>query len=49
VNGADLALLLGSWGQNSATSGFLASDLNRDGSVDAADLSVLLAQWGQGS
>ena len=46
VNGADLALLLGTWGQNAATAGFLASDLNGDGTVDAADLSVLLSRWG---
>ena len=46
VNGADLALLLGTWGQNAATAGFLASDLNGDGTVDATDLSVLLSRWG---
>ena len=41
VGGADLAVLLGSWG--SATS---AADLNSDSKVDAADLAVLLGGWG---
>lgn len=41
VGGADLAVLLGSWG--SAAS---AADLNNDSKVDAADLGVLLGGWG---
>ncbi len=41
VNGADLALLLGAWGQTGG-----ASDVNESGTVDAADLAALLAQWG---
>ena len=39
VNGADLGLLLGSWG----TSG---QDINGDGIVDGADLGLLLGAWG---
>lgn len=42
VDGADLAILLGSWG---ACAGCEA-DLNQDGMVDGADLSILLANWG---
>ncbi|MBL9147768.1 MAG: dockerin type I repeat-containing protein [Phycisphaerae bacterium] len=41
VNGADLSILLGSWG---ACSG-CAADLNNDGFVDGADLSILLGGW----
>ncbi|MFO0829519.1 MAG: dockerin type I domain-containing protein [Phycisphaerales bacterium] len=40
VNGADLALMLGAWGTNSAT-----SDLNHDGVVNATDLGTLLGAW----
>ena len=40
VNGADLGLLLGSWGQSGP------SDLNGDGTTDGADLGLLLAAWG---
>jgi hypothetical protein len=43
VNGADLGILLASWG---ACTGSCASDLNRDGVVNGADLGVLLAAWG---
>ena len=46
VNGADLAVLLGDWGQSSSTSGFLASDLDGDGLVGGADLAALLSAWG---
>ncbi len=41
VNGADLALLLGAWGQTGGS-----ADVNDNGIVDAADLAALLAQWG---
>jgi hypothetical protein len=41
VNGADLSILLGSWG---ACAGCPA-DLNDDGFVDGADLSILLGGW----
>lgn len=41
VNGADLALVLGSWG---ACAGCPA-DLNGDGVVDGADLAVVLGNW----
>jgi len=40
VNGADLAIVLGSWG----TSG--PADLNGDGIVDGADVAVILGNWG---
>lgn len=40
VNGADLGILLASWGQAGA------SDLNGDGTTNGADLGVLLANWG---
>ena len=39
VNGADLGLLIGSWGTNGL------GDLNGDGTVDSADLGLLLALW----
>ncbi|HMN95762.1 MAG TPA: PQQ-dependent sugar dehydrogenase [Phycisphaerales bacterium] len=40
VDGADLGVLLGQWGQ-----GFGLADLNFDGSVDGSDLGILLAAW----
>lgn len=40
VNGADLGLLLSSWG------GSGTGDLNRDGTVNGADLGLLLSAWG---
>lgn len=40
VDGADLALLLGYWGQAGPT------DLNDDGITSGADLTVLLGAWG---
>jgi hypothetical protein len=40
VDGADLGLLLGAWGQAGAT------DLNGDGTTDGADLGLLLGAWG---
>lgn len=43
VDGADLAALLGAWGQTQAGS---AADINGDGNIDAADLTFLLANWG---
>jgi hypothetical protein len=43
VNGADLGLLVASWGP--APTG-LASDTNADGIVDGADLGLLLVGWG---
>jgi hypothetical protein len=42
VNGADLGLLLGSWG---ACPG-CAADLNADGVVNGADLGLMLGSWG---
>jgi hypothetical protein len=43
VNGADLGILLASWGP---CTGSCASDLNRDGVVNGADLGILLSAWG---
>ncbi|MFO0872547.1 MAG: hypothetical protein U0575_01060 [Phycisphaerales bacterium] len=40
VNGADLGLLIGAWGQPDG-----AADLDGNGVVDAADLGLLLANW----
>lgn len=40
IDGADLAVLLASWG------GPGAADFNGDGVIDGADLAVLLANWG---
>ncbi len=42
VNGADLGLMVGTWG----TPG--PGDLNGDGTVDSADLGLLLALWSAG-
>ncbi|MFO0963280.1 MAG: matrixin family metalloprotease [Phycisphaerales bacterium] len=42
VDGADLGVLLASWGNNPGS----PADLNGDGVVDGADLGVLLANWG---
>lgn len=41
VDGADLALLLGAFGQANA-----AADLDQSGTVEGADLGLLLAAWG---
>ena len=40
VDGADLGILLGAWGQSGG-----AADLNDDGTVDGADLGLLLSNW----
>ncbi len=40
VDGADLGLLLSSWGRDGL------ADLNGDGGVDGADLGLLLSDWG---
>jgi len=40
VNGADLGLLLGAWGESGP------ADLNDDGVTDGADLGLLLGAWG---
>ena len=40
VNGADIGLLLGGWGQPGIT------DLNGDGDTNGADLGLLLGAWG---
>ena len=42
VNGADIALVLSSWG-----GGGPAGDVNGDGTVNAADLTVILSNFGQ--
>jgi hypothetical protein len=40
VNGDDLGILLGDWGQTTGP-----ADLNGDGVVDGNDLGELLANW----
>ena len=40
VNGDDLGILLGAWGQPNSP-----ADLNGDGTVDGIDLGELLANW----
>ncbi len=44
VGGADLGILLGSWG--ACAEGPCNSDLNGDGMVNGADLGALLGSWG---
>lgn len=44
VDGADLGILLGSWGATPLAGD--PTDLNRDGIVDGGDLGVMLGQWG---
>ncbi len=39
VDGTDLGLLLGAWGQPGL------GDLNQDGTVDGTDLGLLLGSW----
>ncbi len=41
VDGTDLGLLLGSWGQSD-----VPADINQDGDVDGTDLGLLLGSWG---
>jgi hypothetical protein len=41
VGGADLAILLGSWGSGAST-----ADLDLDGVVGGSDLAILLGNWG---
>ena len=40
VDGADLAVLLGQWGNIGS------ADLDQNGTVDGADLALLLGYWG---
>lgn len=44
VDGFDLAIMLGGWGQSDSV-----ADLTKDGMVDGADLALLLANWGVGN
>ncbi len=44
VNGADLAILLGCWGEVTDST-CVPSDLNQDGLVNGADLATLLSDW----
>jgi hypothetical protein len=44
VNGADLGLLLGSWGP--CVNPPCIGDINHDGNTDGADLGLLLGAWG---
>ncbi|MEY3025512.1 MAG: hypothetical protein RLZZ238_409, partial [Planctomycetota bacterium] len=43
VNGADLSIVLSSWGPAGPTG---TGDVTHNGTVDAADLAVLLSSWG---
>jgi hypothetical protein len=43
VNGIDLGVLLGQWGN---CTGACESDLNDDGTVNGLDLGILLGDWG---
>ncbi len=43
VDGADLTILLGSWGVCAAD--FCAADINQDGFIDGEDLTLLLGNW----
>ena len=42
IDGADLGLLLASWGTNPGS----PADLDGNGVVDSADLGILLGNWG---
>ena len=42
VNGADLGLMLSSWGSCPGC----AEDLNHDGTVNGLDLGMMLGTWG---
>ncbi len=42
IGGADLTILLGSWGEFGSV-----ADLTGDGTVDGADLTILLGAWGE--
>ena len=44
VNGTDLTILLGSWG-DCPSSGACIADLNDDGVVNGTDLTILLGNW----
>lgn len=46
VDGGDLALLLGAWGDCPTPGGPCTGDLNGDGVVDGGDLALLLGSWG---
>jgi len=43
IDGADLGVLLGEWGESASG----AADLNGDGAVDGVDLGALLGAWGE--
>ena len=43
VNGIDLGVLLGQWGE---VTQYTVTDFNADGAVDGTDLGTLLAAWG---
>ena len=46
VNGADIGILLNSWGQCTDGNYGCLGDLNRDGTVNGADLGLLVGAWG---
>lgn len=41
INGQDLTILLGDWGQKDSI-----ADINCDGAIDGADLTIMLGKWG---
>ena len=43
VDGADLTMLLGSWGQ--CAKQYCVADINQDGVIDGTDLTLLLGSW----
>jgi len=46
VDGADLLLLLSTWGTCDGSNPFCPSDLNTDGMINGGDLLTLLSNWG---
>lgn len=46
VDGTDLAIVLGAWGQCDTSAGACIADLNLDGEVDGTDLGALVEAWG---
>lgn len=49
VGQADLAIVLGNWGQNVPPGNLLMGDATGDGFVGQGDLAIVLGDWGQGA
>jgi len=45
VNGEDLMMLLGSWGECPVGPAECPADINEDGFVNGMDLGILLGEW----